>query len=108
MKPKAPNEHEDGLLEYLEDIIGTSGLKEPIDEAMAEVERLTEERQTKMHRLRIVGKEKKALEEKRKEALDYYRMKNDHVRALSRYWQWIIWRLGERHTQGAAQLVCTT
>ena len=24
MKPKAPNEHEDGLLEYLEDIIGTS------------------------------------------------------------------------------------
>ncbi|KAH6911148.1 RecF/RecN/SMC N terminal domain-containing protein [Coprinopsis sp. MPI-PUGE-AT-0042] len=104
MKPKAPNEHEDGLLEYLEDIIGTSGLKEPIDEAMAEVERLTEERQTKMHRLRIVGKEKKALEEKRKEALDYYRMKNDHTRALSRYWQWIIWRLGERHTQGAEKL----
>lgn len=24
MKPKAPTEHEDGLLEYLEDIIGTS------------------------------------------------------------------------------------
>ena len=24
MKPKAPNEHEDGLLEYLEDIVGTS------------------------------------------------------------------------------------
>jgi structural maintenance of chromosome 4 len=24
MKPKAPNDHEDGLLEYLEDIIGTS------------------------------------------------------------------------------------
>ena len=27
MKPKAPSEHEDGLLEYLEDIIGTSALK---------------------------------------------------------------------------------
>jgi chromosome segregation ATPase len=27
MKPKAPSEHEDGLLEYLEDIIGTSSLK---------------------------------------------------------------------------------
>ena len=27
MKPKAPNEHEDGLLEYLEDIIGTSKVK---------------------------------------------------------------------------------
>lgn len=32
MKPKAPNEHEDGLLEYLEDIIGTSkvGYVEPL------------------------------------------------------------------------------
>ena len=27
MKPKAQNEHDDGLLEYLEDIIGTSDLK---------------------------------------------------------------------------------
>ena len=27
MKPKAPNENEDGLLEYLDDIIGTSKLK---------------------------------------------------------------------------------
>lgn len=27
MKPKAPNEHEDGLLEYLEDIIGTSRVR---------------------------------------------------------------------------------
>ena len=27
MKPKAQNEHEDGLLEYLEDIIGTSSYK---------------------------------------------------------------------------------
>lgn len=28
MKPKAPNEHEDGLLEYLEDIIGTSKVRQ--------------------------------------------------------------------------------
>ena len=26
MKPKAPNEHEDGLLEYLEDIVGTASV----------------------------------------------------------------------------------
>lgn len=30
MKPKAPNEHEDGLLEYLEDIIGTSRVIPPV------------------------------------------------------------------------------
>jgi hypothetical protein len=39
MKPKAATEHEDGLLEYLEDIIGTSGFKEPIDEALVEIAR---------------------------------------------------------------------
>lgn len=32
MKPKAPNEHEDGFLEFLEEIIGTSKYVEPITE----------------------------------------------------------------------------
>ena len=44
MKPKAPNEHEDGLLEYLEDIIGTSKYKVPIEKMGEEVERLNEVR----------------------------------------------------------------
>ena len=34
INPKAPSEHEGGLLEYLEDIIGTSQYKGPIDEAL--------------------------------------------------------------------------
>ncbi len=42
MKPKAANEHDDGLLEYLEDIIGTSKYKTPIEEAATEVEALNE------------------------------------------------------------------
>ncbi|CAD0049230.1 unnamed protein product [Aureobasidium pullulans] len=42
MKPKAASEHDDGLLEYLEDIIGTSKYKTPIDEAAAETEALNE------------------------------------------------------------------
>jgi structural maintenance of chromosome 4 len=92
MKPKAQTEHDEGLLEYLEDIIGTSKYKEPIDEAMVEMERLQEERAVKMNRLRIVEKEKKALETQKKEAEDYLRLKNEHVRALSRLWQWILWR----------------
>ncbi|KAG6868230.1 condensin complex subunit Cut3, partial [Termitomyces sp. T32_za158] len=44
MKAKATNEHEDGLLEYLEDIIGTSRFKQPIDESLVEMERLQEDR----------------------------------------------------------------
>ena len=92
MKPKAQTEHDEGLLEYLEDIIGTSKYKEPIDEAMVEMERLQEDRGVKMNRLRIVEKEKKSLESQKKEAEDYLRLKNEHVRALSRLWQWILWR----------------
>ena len=92
MKPKAATEHEDGLLEYLEDIIGTSKYKEPIDEALVEMERLQEERTIKLNRLRIVEKEKGALEAKKREAEDYLRLKNDHTRALSRLWQYYIWQ----------------
>ena len=62
MKAKAGNEHEDGLLEYLEDIIGTTKYKEPIEEAAKAVEELNEKRGEKMNRLRIVEAEKKALE----------------------------------------------
>lgn len=61
MKPKAANEHEDGLLEYLEDIIGTSGYKEKIDEAFAEMEKLTEERAERLNRVKVVEQDLKAL-----------------------------------------------
>ena len=92
MKPKAPSEREDGLLEYLEDIIGTSKYKEPIDEALVEMVRLQEDRQMKLNRLRHVEKEKLALEAKKKEAEDYLRLKNDLIRALSRQYQWYLWK----------------
>lgn len=62
MKAKAQNEHEDGLLEYLEDIIGTTRYKEPIEQASQEVETLNEERSEKMNRLRVVEREKSSLE----------------------------------------------
>ena len=48
MKPKAPNEHEDGMLEYLEDIIGSSRFKEPIEELAKKVEELNEARGEKV------------------------------------------------------------
>lgn len=92
MKPKAPSEHEDGLLEYLEDIIGTSQFKQPLEEAFAEVERLTEERAEKYNRLRITEKEKDALEDKKREAEDYLRLKNEYTKALSRSYQYNIWK----------------
>ncbi|KAK0465948.1 RecF/RecN/SMC N terminal domain-containing protein [Desarmillaria tabescens] len=89
MKPKG-TEHEEGLLEYLEDIIGTSKYKEGIDEALQKVDDLQEQRSDKMNRLRIVEKEKNSLDEKRKEAIAWKKLINEHIRAESRLWQWYL------------------
>ena len=69
MKPKAQNEHDDGLLEYLEDIIGTSKYKQPIEEAVIHIDGLIESCLEKSNRLAIVAKEKASLEDKRNGAL---------------------------------------
>ena len=48
MKPKAQSEHDDGMLEFLEDIVGTSRFKEPIEELAKRVEELNEARGEKV------------------------------------------------------------
>ncbi|RSH93703.1 hypothetical protein EHS25_006350 [Saitozyma podzolica] len=87
MKAKAQNEHEDGLLEYLEDIIGTTKYKEPIEQASLEVEALNEQRGEKMNRLRVVEREKAALEDKKREAEDFLRDSNELTRKKSLLYQ---------------------
>jgi hypothetical protein len=61
MKPKAQTEHEEGLLEYLEDIIGTSKYKTAIEEALVQVDALNEVMGEKKGRLGIVVRELNAL-----------------------------------------------
>mmetsp|Transcript_50633 Transcript_50633/g.147258 ORF Transcript_50633/g.147258 Transcript_50633/m.147258 type:complete len:1378 (-) Transcript_50633:296-4429(-) len=68
MKPKALTPHEDGLLEYLEDIIGSNRLVEPIEEAEKAMEKLTETRQEKLNRLRVSEREREGLDGPRREA----------------------------------------
>lgn len=77
MKPKAVTEHDDGLLEYLEDIIGTSRYKTPIEEAAAEVESLNEVCVEKSGRVQHVEKEKSNLEDKKNKALAYIKDENE-------------------------------
>jgi structural maintenance of chromosome 4 len=83
MKPKAQTEHEDGLLEYLEDIIGTSMYKQPIEEAQVEVDNFNEARAEKITRLSIVAKEKSSLESRKREAETYLRAMNELTRKKS-------------------------
>lgn len=77
MKPKAANEHDDGLLEYLEDIIGTSKYKSPIEESANEVEALNEVCVEKGARVQHVEKEKTSLEDKKNKALAFIKNENE-------------------------------
>ena len=61
MKPKAPSAHEDGLLEYLEDIIGSNRLQEPIVAAQAQVEALNESRSARLNSLKAVEQQMQVL-----------------------------------------------
>ncbi|KAI0053393.1 hypothetical protein FA95DRAFT_739679 [Auriscalpium vulgare] len=91
MPPKG-TDHGEGLLEYLEDIIGTSQFKEPIEKSAAEIERINEDRQEKVTRLKIVEKDKNALEGKKREAEQYLRRVNELVRAKSVLFQYYLWK----------------
>jgi structural maintenance of chromosome 4 len=87
MKSKAGNEHEDGLLEYLEDIIGTSKYKAPIEESAAEVETLNDICVEKSGRVQHVEKEKNNLEDKKDVALTYIRDENELTMKQSALYQ---------------------
>lgn len=80
MKPKGQNENDTGMLEYLEDIIGTCRYKEPLEKLANKVETLTEQRMEKLLRLKVVQKEKESLEEPMQEALEYLKTENSIIK----------------------------
>ena len=65
MKPKGQTEHEAGLLEYLEDVIGSNHYVDEIAEKGANVETLNEERAMKLDRVKAVEGERENLEVRR-------------------------------------------
>lgn len=95
MKPKAANEHDDGLLEYLEDIIGTSKYKTPIEESAAEVETLNDVCMEKSGRVQHVEKEKNSLEDKKDKAIAYIRDENELAMKQSALYQLFLHKCSE-------------
>lgn len=71
MKPKGERENDDGLLEYLEDIIGTSKYKLLIDESLVKVEELNQVCIEKENRFELVENDALSLEDKKNEALKF-------------------------------------
>ncbi|CAD6227554.1 GSCOCG00001237001-RA-CDS [Cotesia congregata] len=76
MKPKATNDHDCGMLEFLEDIIGTSRYKEPLVKLAEKFERTGEVVTEKLNRLRIVEHEKDELRGPMEDAVSYMRCEN--------------------------------
>lgn len=104
MKPKAANEHDDGLLEYLEDIIGTSKYKTPIEEWAAKTEELNEICMEKNSRVQHVEKERSGMEEMKNKALEFIRDENELATKQSALYQIYISDLND-HIQVAEESV---
>lgn len=83
MKPKASAPNECGLLEYFEDIIGTSRYKEPLEKIGAEIDKLTEERSDRHNRCKIAEKEMRELLQPKEEATKYLEEENNLTRKVN-------------------------
>ncbi|KAK7266394.1 hypothetical protein RIF29_19038 [Crotalaria pallida] len=71
MKPKAQGPHDEGFLEYLEDIIGTNKYVEMIDESHKQLESLNERRSGVVQMVKLSEKERDSLEDVKNEAEAY-------------------------------------
>lgn len=71
MKPKAQNPQETGLLEYMEDIIGSNKHVPKIEELEKNLETKNDERIEKTNRVKASMLELKNLEEDKNKAIEY-------------------------------------
>ncbi|EDO15041.1 hypothetical protein Kpol_392p8 [Vanderwaltozyma polyspora DSM 70294] len=92
MKPKAENDGDDGLLEYLEDIIGTAKYKPLIEKKFEEIEALNEICIEKENRFEIVDREKASLESGKDEALEFLEKEKELTLVKSKLYQYKLWQ----------------
>lgn len=76
MKPKAENENESGMLEFLEEMIGTTRLKAPLEKIQERIDELNELWSEKTTRQKLVKKELDKLEKVRNEAIKFLSFEN--------------------------------
>ncbi|NXN18183.1 SMC4 protein, partial [Indicator maculatus] len=93
MKPKGQTEHDEGMLEYLEDLIGSARLKEPIQNLCRRVELLNEKRGEKLNRVKMVEKEKDDLEAEKNKAVEFLCVENKLFQEKNRICQYHMYDL---------------
>ncbi|XP_042649553.1 structural maintenance of chromosomes protein 4 isoform X2 [Tyto alba] len=96
MKPKGQTEHDEGMLEYLEDLIGSARLKDPIKSLCRRVELLNELRGEKLNRVKMVEKEKDALEPDKNKAIEFLCLENKIFKEKNYISQYYIYDLKKR------------
>nr|XP_027320521.1 structural maintenance of chromosomes protein 4 [Anas platyrhynchos] len=96
MKPKGQTEHDEGMLEYLEDLIGSARLIEPIQTLCRRVEILNEQRGEKLNRIKMVEKEKDALEGDKNKAIEFLSLENKMFKEKNHICQYYIYDLQKR------------
>ncbi|CCD23232.1 condensin subunit SMC4 NDAI_0B01970 [Naumovozyma dairenensis CBS 421] len=96
MKPKAEREGDDGLLEYLEDIIGTADYKSSIEKNTIEVDTLNEICIEKENRFEIVEREKNSLESSKNAALEFVKKERRLTLSKSKLLQYNILKEHEK------------
>lgn len=87
MKTKAANENETGMLEYLEDIIGTTRYKVPLQKLLDRVEILSEQRLEKVNRLKLVENEVQELKKPMEEAVGFLKLENSIINSKNCLYQ---------------------
>ncbi|KAG0341092.1 hypothetical protein BG000_010248, partial [Podila horticola] len=108
MKAKAQNEHEDGLLEYLEDIIGTSAYKETIEKSAVDLEALNDERSERLTRVKYVEKEKESLEAKKREAEAFLKNENSLAVKQSALYQICLYECNQKISRDTKKITQLT
>ena len=76
LKPKGQSHGEHGMLEYLEDLIGSSRYKAPLEKVQERLNDFDLIRCEKLNRVKLAEKEVAWLEEPKEEALEYLRLSN--------------------------------
>lgn len=92
MKPKGATEHEEGLLEYLEDIIGTNQYIASIEAAAKELDLANEVHAEKFLRVKAAERECQALRGEKEEAESYLRQENTRTERQNELLQASIWK----------------
>lgn len=77
MKPKASSPSEDGLLEYLEDIIGSNRYVERIEEVSKSLDAINEQRLERVNRLKLAERDRDNLSGSKAEAENYLEKERD-------------------------------